>query len=144
MSSASPEENKMLLRQVIEDVFNQHNLDAANKYYPVDYIQHNPEVPPGRDGFKQFFGILFTAFPDWAATIDHIVAEGDMLMTFITWRGTHTGEFMGRAATGKQVTVRTADLFRIANGQLVEHWDVVENLDMLQQIGVISPITEVL
>lgn len=131
------EQHKTLFEQVIEEVFNQHNLDAADRYYPSNYIQHNPEVPPGREGFKQFFGMIFEAFPDWTATIEHLVVEGDMLMTFISWTGTHQGQFMGTPATGQRVTIRTADLFRIENQLLVEHWDVVENMSMMAQIGAI-------
>jgi hypothetical protein len=62
---------------------------------------------------------------------------GDMLMTFISWTGTHQGQFMATPATGQRVTIRTADLFRIENQQLVEHWDVVENMSMMAQIGAI-------
>jgi steroid delta-isomerase-like uncharacterized protein len=137
-SLTQAEQHKALFLQVIDQVFNQHDLAAADRYYPIDYIQHNPEVAPGRDGFKQFFGMIFQAFPDWTATIEHLVVEGDMLMTFISWTGTHRDTFMGIPATGQQVTIRTADLFRIENNQLVEHWDVVENMTMMAQIGAIQ------
>ena len=135
--SSSPEENKALFRRVIDDVFNQHNLDAVDLYYPVDYIQHNPHVPPGLTGFKEFFAMHFAAFPDLHATIEDLVAEGDKIAARLTWTGTHKGEFEGIPPTGKQIKFTTMEFFRVASGKLAEHWDEVDLLGMLQQIGAI-------
>ncbi len=139
MSSTLLEENKALLRRVIDEVFNQHNLDAADQYYPGDYLQHNSHVPPGLAGFKQFFTMHFAAFPDLHATIEDLIAEGDKVAARLTWRGTHKGEFEGVAPTGKQITFTTMEFFRVGDGKLAEHWDEVDLLGMLQQIGVIAP-----
>ena len=92
-------------------------------------------VPQGLDGVKQFFSMFRAAFPDMQGTVEHIVAEGDKVIAFFTWRGTHRGDFMGIPATGKSVTMQTADAWRVANGKLAEHWDVVDMMGAMQQIG---------
>jgi len=131
--------NKKLLAAVMEKVFNAHNLsDKVDKYYAPSYIQHNRSAPPGREGMKQFFAQLFAAFPDWKGEITHTMAEGDQVNIYVTWTGTHTGAFMGTPATKRKVTIYTADRFRIENGVIAEHWDVVDNVDMLATIGAIN------
>ena len=89
----------------------------------------------GRQGFKQFFTPFFLAFPDIRVTIEHI-----LILVFLNWTGTHKGEFQGMPATNKQINMRTADLFRIdtTNGTIIEHWAVVDSLNLLRQTGVIT------
>ena len=70
-----------------------------------------------------------------------MVAEGDRVVVFTTTNGTHQGEFIfapGVPPSGKQISFKTADMYRISNGQLVEHWDVIEILDMLTTMGAIT------
>ena len=118
------EENKALIRKLVEEIFNKHQPDAADIYISPDYIQHDPGVIPGREGFKQSFRTLFAAFPDWHVELGPQIAEGDIVVSFQTHTGTHLGEFRGIPATGKRVVLETADMFRIANGQSAEHWHV--------------------
>ena len=127
--------NAALLRQVIEEVFNKAAWDELDRFYSPDYIQHNPAVPPGIDGMKGYFQTLYQAFPDWQGRIDHLLADGDLVCAFITWTGTQQGEFQGLPPTGRRVQLSTADLFRVADGRLAEHWDVVDLLGMLRQLG---------
>ncbi|HEX2569254.1 MAG TPA: ester cyclase [Polyangia bacterium] len=131
------EKNKALAREVLEKVFNQHDLTAAARYYREDYRQHNPNVPQGRAGFQQFFGAFMSAFPDLHADVEHLMAEGDQVVLFIRWTGTHLGDFQGLAPTGRRIEFQTADVFRIVEGLIAEHWDVVANTDMLAALGVI-------
>jgi predicted ester cyclase len=70
-----------------------------------------------------------------------MVAEGDRVVVFTTTNGTHQGEFIfapGVPPSGKQISFKTADMYRISNGQLVEHWDVIEILDTLAAMGAIT------
>ena len=78
--------------------------------------------PQGRDGYKQIFAYLLSAFPDTQLTIEEIIAEGEKVVTRSTWTGTHQGEFMGITATGKQVSTTAINIYRIENGKLVEEW----------------------
>jgi predicted SnoaL-like aldol condensation-catalyzing enzyme len=121
----------------VQEVFNKHNLTALDKYYAPNIIQHNHMAGQGRQEFKQFFIPFFSAFP---ATIEHILAENSVVLVFLNWTGTHKGEFQGIPATNKPINMRTVDLFRIddTNGTIVEHWDVVDSLNLLNQVGALT------
>jgi predicted ester cyclase len=67
--------------------------------------------------------------------IEHIVAENDLVVVFLNGSGTHKVEFRGKQPTNKRVNIRSADLYRIKNGKIVEHWDVVNQLNLLHQTG---------
>ena len=77
------------------------------------------------------------AFSDFRHTIEDQVAEGDKVVTSIRGYGTHTGEFLGIAPTGKEVSMRGIAIHRIANGKLAEHWGRVDNVGLLIQLGAI-------
>jgi predicted ester cyclase len=91
----------------------------------------------GREGFKQLLSEFFTAFPD--SDTEHIIAENDLVVVFLNGIGTYKGEFQGRPPTNKQVNIRSADLYRIENEKIVGHWDVVDQLNLLQQMGATFP-----
>jgi steroid delta-isomerase-like uncharacterized protein len=136
----SLERNKDLVVRVIEEVFNAHDLDAIDRYYAEDYRDHNPQVPPGRTGYRAFFTPLLAAFPDWRGTVHDLIAEGDKVVARTTWQGTHQDDLLGIPATGRQVDYAAIDIFRIADGRIAEHWDQVDNLTMLQQLGLLPPL----
>jgi C-1 hydroxylase len=118
------EKNKQLVRNFIEDTLNRHDLAAADKYFSKQNpIKHNQQVM-GTEGFKEHRRIFFEQFPDSHTTIDHIVAEGDKVFVMLTTTTTNK-------QTGKRITVKSADLYRIENnGMIVEHWDVVDRSGM--------------
>ena len=131
--------NKSLIKSFVQEVFNKHNLTALDKYYAPNVTYHNPTTGQGRQGFKQVLASFFSAFPDIYATIEHIVAENHVVLVFLNWTGTHKGEFQGIAPTNKPINMRTADIFRINNNNtIVEHWDVVDPLNLLKQIGALD------
>lgn len=117
--------NKALVKSFVKEVFNNYDLSAIEKYL----------AGQGREGFKQFLSEFFTAFPDSHTNIEHIIAENDLVVVFLNGIGTHKGEFQGRPPTNKQVNIRSADLYRIENEKIVGHWDVVDQLNLLQQTG---------
>jgi predicted ester cyclase len=67
--------------------------------------------------------------------IEHIVAENDLVVAFMCHAAIHKGEFRGRSPTNKRVNIRSADLYKIENEKIVEHWDVVDQLNLLHQTG---------
>lgn len=135
MSQRSTEQNKKLVLDALEQVFNAHRLDRVDQFFTEDYRQHNPHAGQGRASVKSYFGMLFSAFPDWKGEVEHIIAEGDRVIMVVNWSGTHQGEFMGVKPTGKRVTTRTADVMRIQDGKVAEHWDVVADQDMWEKLG---------
>ena len=73
------------------------------------------------------------------ATVEDLLADGDKVIALVSYRGTHQGAFMGIPPTGKQVTVAGINIFRIANGKLVEHWGLADRISALRQLGVAPP-----
>lgn len=131
-----PEDNKAIARRLIE-ALNRGDIDGVAQHFAPDYVDHAlpPGSPPGPEGFKQFFGLLRKAFPDFRYTLEDEVAEGDMLVHRLTGHGTMKGEFQGMPPTGKHAEWSEMHLARISNGKVMEHWAVVDQLDMLQKLG---------
>ena len=134
----STEEIKTLATRMVEEVFNQHDLSGVDKYVSPDFVEHEelpPGIPPGREAPRMMFGMLFAAFPDFRATIEQLIAEGDKVVVHMTWTGTQTGEFMGIPPTGKRISIQVIDIMRFADGQNVEHWGLMDSAKMMQQLG---------
>jgi steroid delta-isomerase-like uncharacterized protein len=138
----SIEENKRLAARPHEEVFNQGNLDAADGIFSSDYVQHEahlPPLPPGPEGVKRLASMLRAAFPDLRLRLDETVAEGDKVVHYWTFQGTHQGEFNGIPATGRGVVITGIDIWRIEDGKLKENRQIVDNLSLLEQLGVVPP-----
>ena len=131
--------NKALFRRFIEEVLNSKNPDKLDILISENMVDHNPPpgAAPGIEGMRQMMGMFFAAFPDLHVTIDQLVAEGDIVAGRMTNTGTHQGDFMGIAATGKRMTISEIHMVRIENGKAVEHWGNSDDLGMMQQLGVI-------
>ena len=136
----STEQNKALVRQMVEEVFNRGNISLADKFLAPDFVEHEqlpPGVPSGREGVKQLTAMIRNTFPDFKATIEDVIAEGDKVVIRMTWTGTQKGEFMGVPPTGKRVSFQVFDIIRVAGGKFVEHWGQMDNMGMMQQLGAI-------
>ena len=136
----STEQNKALVRQMMEEVFNRGDLSRADDFLAPDFVEREelpPGVPPGREGVKQLTAMLHSAFPDFKVTIDDLVAESDKVVIRQTWRGTHKGGFMGIPPTGRSVSFGVIDIIRIAGGKGVEHWGLMDSMSLMQQLGAI-------
>jgi steroid delta-isomerase-like uncharacterized protein len=131
------EHNKELVRRCIEQAVNTGNLNVAEELIATDYTYHEPTAGEkrGREGFKQLITMYRTAFPDVRLTVEQQIAEGDLVVTRWTARGTHRGELFGTAPTNKQITVQGIVISRIANGKIVEEFESYDALGMLRQIG---------
>ena len=131
--------NKAISSRVNEEIFSEGNLAVADEVLAASYVDHNapPGFPPGVEGFKGQFTMYRTAFPDLRIVVDDMIAEDDKVVTRWTASGTHQGELMGMAPTGKEVTVQGIAIDRIVDGKIVEHWDVFDQLGMMQQLGMI-------
>ena len=89
----------------------------------------------GSYGARQLYKILRTAFPDFHADIHWQLADGDRVTTYKTYHGTHRGEFLGVAPTGRQIQFETVDVMRVRNGKITEHWGVANLFSLVQQLG---------
>ena len=89
------------------------------------------------EGFKQFGRVFLSAFPGGTSTIEDVIAEGDKVVSRITYRGTHTRDMMGIPPTGKSVTVPETIIDQFADGKIVESWRLFDQMGMMQQLGVI-------
>ncbi len=135
----SAEENKAAVRRFWEG-FDVHNLGVWDEVCAADFINHDPGLPvPDADlpTIKQIIGGLLAAFPDLTSSEDDLIAEGDKVATRRTLRGTHKGEFMGVAPTGKKVAFSGVWLARLSNGKLKEQWVYFDAMGLLRQIGAI-------
>jgi steroid delta-isomerase-like uncharacterized protein len=133
------EESKALVRRLIDEVYNRGALDVADELLASDFVRHNP-LPgqeSGLEGYKGGVAAIRLAFPDYEIVIEDQVAERDKVVTRYTERGTHRGEFMGMAPTGKRVELTAISIHRISGGRLVEDWVEWDKLGLMRQLGII-------
>src|SRR5258708_381458 len=139
-TNVSTETNKTLAKRYL-DVVNGQKLNQLDEIFASDYVHHDPNLPPdvqrGLDNYKRGISGFITAFPDLQGTAEDIVAEGDRVVTRLTWRGTHNGDLMGIPATGRKVNFSTIEIQRVANGKIAEGWVTFDAMTMMQQIGAV-------
>lgn len=134
------EENKELYRRLIEETFNEGDLDLVDELVAEDCVLHEagqPEPIRGPEGVKAFLGTYRSAFPDAHIDIEEVVAEGDVVVGRWTATGTHEGELEGIEPTGNEVTVMGLEMYRAEDGRFVEGWEVFDALGMLRQLGAV-------
>jgi steroid delta-isomerase-like uncharacterized protein len=142
----SAEENKYLVRRMVEQGMIEGDVNAAVAAYASDFIYHNPMLrgmpaaPDMREVVREFRTASRTAFPRMHYTVEAIVAEEDMVAVLYTWRGTHQGSLGGLSPTGREVTATGAFFCRVDGGKIVEQWDIDDRFDVMQQLGLISDL----
>ena len=139
----SEEENKALIRRYYQEI------DAAAKddrgasvlddFVAPNFFNHapSPGFTPDLEGLKQANDHFLAAAPDGYHVIEDMIAEGDKVMTRLSAYGTHTGELFGIPPTDKQVSMTAIAIHRIENDKIVEHWSEIDNLGIMQQLGVV-------
>jgi len=132
----SAEDNKAIISHFYEEV-DKGNLDVADEISATNCVFHFPggEDLLGPEGYKEQVAPFVTAFPDLKHIHEDMIAEGDKVVAHGTVRGTHEGEFMGIAPTGKQVMFTGVGIFRIAEGKFIEAWIEFDRLGLMQQLG---------
>ena len=134
--------NRELILRVHEEIWTRGNADAIESLYAPGFVAHYPGPLgwSGIEGTREAFRVLRSAFPDWTETVEDIVAEGDRVVTRFRSSGTHRGEFLGIAPTGKTVEMTEMALFRIENGKVAEQWGNHDLLGLLTQLGAVPSI----
>lgn len=136
-SAADLEANKKLYRDFLETVINKRQPDAADRFVAERLIEHNQNIAAA--GRKKFLASVLAGFSDYRGEIQEILAEGDRIVVRTLWTGTQDGPFLGLPPSGRKLRFTTADFFRIENGKLAEHWDVVDSLPRAVQLGLVPP-----
>jgi predicted ester cyclase len=136
--AADGEANKVLYRSLMDEVWNRRDLSAVDRYLTSDFIEHNKNLPAGLAGRKQFVTAVLAAFSDYHAEVEEVMAEGDKIVARVQWTGTQDGPFQGRPPTHRKLRFWTADFFRVENGKLAEHWDVVDSLPRAIALGLVT------
>lgn len=122
------------------DLINAGDIDGFGRQLADDFVEHEetPGIPPTKSGVVQYFQMLTGAFPDFRMDVEDVIASGDKAVARVRVTGTHQGEFMGMPASGKSVVVNLIDITRFGDDGLArEHWGVVDQLALMQQLGVI-------
>ena len=122
------------------DLINAGDIDAFGDLLSDDFVEHEelPGLSPSKDGVKTFFRMQLAAFPDLRMDVQDIVADGAKVVARVRYTGTQQGEFQGMPATGKGVDVQLVDIFGFdGEGRVREHWGVLDQLTLLQQLGVV-------
>jgi steroid delta-isomerase-like uncharacterized protein len=129
--------NRTLVRRFIEDFWAGGDLSRVEEFLAPDYVEHNllPGQAPGLEGYKRRFLALRAAFPDVGIAIDDMLAERDRVMARVTIEGTHLGPFLGQPASGRMVRMAAINVYRVANGRIVERWGVQDLYGLLRQIA---------
>ena len=134
----SEKENKAVITAFVEEVYNKKNVGAIDKYFAVDYVEHNlgaPDQTGDLDGARRAIADFLAAFPDYHATFDDVFAEGDRVAIRFTCRGTHRGAFGGAGPTGKAVVFGGLAINRLAKGRTAEIWEIIDFPGLAKQIG---------
>ncbi len=131
-------ENEALVRRFFEDFCNGRRSEVADEIIAPDYVSHGPQAPPaeGPDGVRARVG-LYQDSVDGHWNVVEMFSSDDRVVARWTGTGSHRGELMGLAATGKPIDVDAISIFRIADGKIAEEWTVWDALGLLQQVGAV-------
>ena len=133
---STTEENKTVVIR-FNELENQGDMEGLFDLFAPGYVSHYNTGDSSLEQHKEFWPTIWKAFPDIKFTIEHMVAEGDMVAIRETWTGTHKGEFKGIAPTGRKVTTVNTWIIRIANGKFQECWCTLDEFGLMKQLGVI-------
>ena len=135
--STPQEQNKAVIRQLNKKVWNEGNTAVLDEVFAPDFIDHTapPGSAPNREGIKQLITMFGNAFSDTSSTIDDLIAEEDKVAWRWTFRGTHTGPFMGIPATGRTITLTGITVDRVSGDAIVERWNQADFAGMIQQLA---------
>ena len=141
MSEPDPAANKELVRQYYEEVVSRGDIDAVPDYVAPDYaeVHEGRRHPLGVDGAQEHVRSVRRTYPDLRLTVERQIAEGEWVASCITMRGTHAGEWLGIAPTGKPVCITAVNVDRVVDGRIVEHGGAANLLGPLLDIGAVRP-----
>ena len=134
------EANKRVVRRFVEEYQTRGEERSFDELLHPEVVDRSRPagIAEGAAGVRQQFEAFRAAFPDFRAVIHDQIAEGDKVVTRKVFHGTHRGELMGIAPTDCEVQIEVIDIVRVQDGRIVEHWNVVDRLGLLQQLGALT------
>ena len=142
MSNAKPgDAEKAVVRRNTEEVQGKGNYELFDQLFSDTFLDHTPQpnCTPDKAGALGLYKKLRAAFPDFHAEIHWQRIDGDVVTTYKTYHGTHRGEFLGVAPTGRKIAFETVDVMRVRGGKITEHWGVANLFSLLEQLGAWPP-----
>lgn len=129
-----------VVRRNTEEVQGRGNWAVFDALFADDFVDHTPQhgTTPDKPGVLFLYQGLRAAFPDFTPDIQWQVAADNLVTTYKIYRGTHTGDFLGIAPTGKRIEIETVDVMRVVDGKITEHWGVANLLKLMIQLGVVT------
>ena len=136
----SIQDNKKLVRRYYEQVLNTGSVEEITGFISPDYVEvhDNKRYSIGLDGAREHVLGVRRTYPDLHLTIEQQIAEDEWVVTRVTMRGTHQGEWQGLKPTGKPVEVTAVNIDRVVDGRIVEHGGAANFLEPLMRIGAIQ------
>jgi steroid delta-isomerase-like uncharacterized protein len=132
----APQRNREIIRRYFEEWANHGDTAVADELIATNLVLRNPpSVINSLEEYKKGMAAFHAGFPDLRFTIEDQIAEGDKITVRWTLRGTHLGEFQGRPASGKKLTVTGTSTFRLAAGKIQEIWVNMDRLGLMEQLG---------
>jgi predicted ester cyclase len=129
------ETNKEIARQLVERIFVRQEDRAIDELVSTDFVPHTfGPMPPGREGLREGMRRAGSGVSDPTFEIHDLIAEGDRVVARLTATARHTGTFMGLEPTGNRYSIDEIHIFRIRDGQLVEHWHAFDTMDLMRQL----------
>ena len=130
-----------IIRRVFDEAFNQGDLAVIDELIAPASISHHFSwgVPDNRTGFKQLIAMFRKAFPDLSCTVEDEISQAGRVAAHWTMRGTHLGLFLGNSPTNEQILVQALIYARIENNQIIENWTMIDQMGVLQQLGLVPP-----
>ncbi|MET0069630.1 MAG: ester cyclase [Candidatus Thiodiazotropha sp.] len=133
------ETNEKVIRRFIDEVVNNGDFSVLDQLVQPNYTYRSPDQQ--LDGPKALEGLLAvyrSAFPDMHVRIDDLVNGGDKVVISVTFTGTHDGDLMGIAPTGKTISIKGMILSRFQDGKIIDEYEILDMLAMFQQLGIVS------
>jgi steroid delta-isomerase-like uncharacterized protein len=135
------QENKDVALRWVEEVWNQGRIDLIDELHAENYVRHHDsDGGAGREHYKRHVQNVLNFIPDSKCTVEHVIAEGDMVVLRLITTGTHLGRYGDIEPTGRPVEFQAVELLRITDGQIVESWHSYDRLSFLAQIGAAKSI----
>jgi predicted ester cyclase len=121
------------------DALNRGDESYLDEYFGPGYVYHGPDGDLDAEGFKALHHSMLSAFPGGTMTAEDVLVSGDKATTRWAFHGVQSGDFQGMAPTGREVTLTGIIISRFQDGRVVEEWEQIDRLGMMQQLGLLPP-----